>query len=311
MSTKRQLIDRWKTEPGLEIRQRIIDYLMDLEPGHGKTAQAILEMLDGLPYRDDVPGGKDLRGADVAHGREMNFSEWDFSFGDVGPFDFCDLSYCRFDCASAEQTGFHNILNHTSFRDVRFQNCYFMNSQVQHCCFDNAKLEGCNFEDADLTGSTFVKANCKRATFFGANLTGCDLRESILEEAVFESVLIDENTDIRGASLVNAYYDDRYDAAGNIFGKGTDFRIAKLDRTTRFGADPAALTYELLDAVFRILNVDTRPQASRIKSLLTDAKGRLPKESWDDLLNQIFSKLSKDERELFDHTLDDAYRALL
>ena len=311
MATKRQLIDRWKTEPGLGIRNRIIDFLMDLEPGHGKKAETILEMLLGLPFREEVPGGKDLRGADVAHGREMDFSGRDFSLGDVGPFDFCDLSHCRFDCASAEQTGFHNILNHTSFREAKFRSRYFMNSQVQHCCFDNAKLEDCNFEDADLAGSTFLRANCKRATFFGANLKGCDLRESILDEAVFENIVLDKNTDIRGASLINAYYDAHFDFSGNLIGRGTDFRVAKVDRTTRFGSDPAALPYEVLEAAFKILGDDARPQAGRIKALLTDAKGRLPKESWDDLLDEIFSKLCEDEREVFDEILDDAYRALL
>jgi len=283
---------------------------MHLEMGHNKTSDDVLEMLKGLPFRQEVPGGKDLRGADFAGGADMDFSGWDFSLGFVGPFHRCNLSHARFEGATADNAGFHNILNFANFRGVKFRRCYFMNSQAQHCCFDKARLFEAAFQDADLSGSKFVEADCHGASFFGANLKGCDFRGCNLEGAVLQNISIDEKTDIRGACLVNAFYKDQYDTSGKLFGRGTDFRIAKLDATTKFGTDEAAMWKGLLDAALVVLKKDAPPESRRIMELLTDAKKRLGKESWEDLLNEIYSKLTEEEGDVFDGIMEDAYREL-
>ncbi len=313
MASKRELIQRWQKEPGLSIRQRILDFLMDLDlnPGHGKKGtQQVFQMLEGLPFREEVTNGRDLRGSDFGGGYELDFSDCDFSFASACRFINCDLSRSRFDHAS-EGIDFRNIVNNASFRGADLRSACFMNSQARECCFDKARLKRARFQDADLTGSTFFGADCYGAAFGGAKLKRCDMRHAILDMAVFADTLLDETTDIRGASLVNAFYDDYFDVSGNLVAHGVNLRLAKYDGTTKFGTDANAVPMEILDAALSILAEDPSPEARRIVDLLANAKERLGHEAWERLEEEIISKLSPSEKDAYEEVMDNTYRDLL
>src|SRR5260221_930329 len=71
MANKQQLRDRWLVEPGLTIRRKVCDFKRGLPVSHGRNSDELFCLLEGLPFRDEVPSGKDFRGSDFAGGREF------------------------------------------------------------------------------------------------------------------------------------------------------------------------------------------------------------------------------------------------
>src|SRR5919199_1583530 len=100
MANKRELTERWLREPGKSILKQINDLCFGMQlPGHGHRSEEIFALLDGLPYREEVANGRDLRGATLAGGvHELDFRECDFTFARLGMnFVNCDLMGVRFD----------------------------------------------------------------------------------------------------------------------------------------------------------------------------------------------------------------------
>src|SRR5437868_4742351 len=166
MATKRQLRERWKEEPGATIWQKMIDYIRstskwrpDATPEENDRNQTldssiIFELLDGLPFRDEVPSSRDLRASDLGGGWRSDFSDTDFSYSkSLGGFFHCNLTGAKFDECVTERTSFRDVLNGASFRNARLRSCYMIDGQARHCCFDNANIYSMNFEGTDLSGS--------------------------------------------------------------------------------------------------------------------------------------------------------------
>src|SRR5262249_3403860 len=148
---------RWKVEPGRSIRARILAFVTPLQFGNENSSDAIFQMLDGLPFRNEVPSGRDFRGGGCGKGIEQDFADSDFSYSsNVFCFRKCNLSRSKFDECNAEPQSFMgSFLRDCSFRKVRFRGTFFMNVDAQNACFDEASLIKCRFDEADLSGASF------------------------------------------------------------------------------------------------------------------------------------------------------------
>ena len=100
--------------------------------------------------------------------------------------------------------------------------------------------------------------------FAHANLLNCVFQGANLEEAVFDDTQIDKSTNFCRASLVNAYYDDDYDNAGNLLSHGVDLKQANHAETTKFGKDPPAFPSDVDQRALEIAHRDYGPEGRRI-----------------------------------------------
>src|SRR6478736_10264646 len=97
MSTKTQLRNRWAVEPGRTIREKILAQVVPHTRTVPLKSLVLYELLDSLPFREEVPNGRDFRGSDCVGGRELDLSDADFSYAShVGSFIRCNLSGCNF-----------------------------------------------------------------------------------------------------------------------------------------------------------------------------------------------------------------------
>jgi len=312
MATKRELRHRWQVEPGLTIRQRIIDFSMPLQFGHGRSSEELFRLLDGLPFRCEVPSGRDLRGSDCAGGVEMDFSNTDFSYSvEIGHLLQCDLTNARFDELSCRSGNFGDALCGASFRKAKLRSCFLMKSDARNCCFDGANLYHTRFDDTDLSGSSFRGANCKGVCFFGCNLLGCDFRGANLGETVLQSTKIDKSTDIRGANLINAYYESQFNNQGHLVGRGVDPQLATFDPTTKFLQDPNLHTIEYLEQATEIARKEHSVDGDRIAALMGRLKEQLRtrhSEEWED---DLVSQLDDRQRDLYQEIKERTFENML
>lgn len=199
----------------------------------------MLSLLRGLPFRDEVEGGRDLRGISLRGGlRKADLSGFDFRYAvlDVS-LVLCDLTGANFDEARATQQ-ISGQLNGASFRRAKLKGVSFLNSQARNVAFDGSDLSNASFEGADLAESSFRNTRCLRTNFFGANLVGCDFREARITESVFQNATIDARTDLRGAIMKKVFAFERRDFAGQVIGAAADFSVARKDERTVY--EPAA-----------------------------------------------------------------------
>ncbi|MCC7084264.1 MAG: pentapeptide repeat-containing protein [Pirellulales bacterium] len=312
MATKRELRERWNVEPGRTIRERILDFERPLRAGHGRSSEEIFKLLEGLPYRDEVPYGRDLRGADFLGSREMDFSDTDFSYSTrVGSFYDCNLERARFD-ESGEAISLGNVLNGASFRKAKLRSCFMRESQARNCCFDDANVYHMDFKGTDLSGSSFRNANCKGVSFSRSILLNCDFRGANLEEAVFAETVIDKTTDFRGASLINACHDDDYDNAGNFLSHGVDLRLANYDATTKFGTDPLAFPLEYHRRAVEIATRDYGAEGMKMAAFFQRSIDHMLArgERSIDWENEQIANLNPQDRALYEEIMDETFRSL-
>src|SRR5262249_6001142 len=146
VAIKKQLVNRWLEEPGRSIAARIrailIDYSDKVRPLEWKAYEetglyiiprewlphfdtgVIFDQLAGLPFRDEVANGRDLRGL-VSFGGD---SEWDLRNTDFSylpkteghSFAECYLDGSIFDGSD----GYFNFIR-CPLRRVRFKNVHF------------------------------------------------------------------------------------------------------------------------------------------------------------------------------------------
>jgi uncharacterized protein YjbI with pentapeptide repeats len=310
MASKRDLRNRWQEEPGLTIRQKIIDYsTLSRELGRQEKAEEIFALLDGLPYREEVLNGRDLRGGDLGGGTELDYSDTDFSFAtSAGVFLRCNLSRARFDEANAERVSIGSNLDGASFRKTKLRKSFLAVATARGCCFDNADLGGASFERSDLAGSTFRNANCTGVVFAGANLLGCDFRGATLDLSMFQGAQIDRSTDLRGASLISVFYEDHFDRFGNLVNKGVDLRLATWDATTKFREDPARYELEELATLHRVLSGDPSPQKAKICETVREAIEQLRTQYREEWYEELLGKLSEEDRGVVEEIMWTLYK---
>ena len=155
-----QLVERWRTPDGASRLQAVL--------AAARNRESWLEALEGLPGRDEVEGGRDLRGATLA-GAVLTGA--DLSGVDLACADLTGARLTR-----ANLTGAH---------------------------LDEAVLAG-----ADLTEAVLARASLIRARLPGARAPRCDLSEAKLAESDLTGIDLSGavlwRADLRGARLDGA-----------------------------------------------------------------------------------------------------------
>ena|SRR2546426_622873 len=312
MTTKKDLVGRWSHEPGRTILERAHGFFRETQmPGHGRDAVELFALLDGLPFRDEVPSGRDFRGGSLGGGtRDLDLRDSDFSYANLTlNLVNCNLTGARFNEVAGGDGMILDCLDNASFMRAKLNRTFFQGAHAHRCGFDEASLVGASFEGADLTGSSFRNADCRRAKFLRANLAGCDMRGARLDEAVFQEATLDEATDLRGASLVNVYDRDLRDRGGNVVARATDWRRAQVDATTVHRSDPSAAARELIDAALSLAAANSRPWASAAAEALRRARASIGDGgAWHEALLTAVGPEARPEVEAL---LADAMRSLL
>lgn len=312
MATKRELINRWSSEPGRTILERVHAFFRKTEmPGHGRDSAELFALLDGLPFREEVPRGVDLRGALLGGGtRDLDLHGCHFTYAKltINLVD-CDLSGACFDDVVGGNGILLDRLDGASFARAKLPSTFFRGARARQCCFDQASLFGSSFEGADLSGSSFRDADCRRSRFLRAILIGCDMRGARLDESAFQEVALDGTTDLRGASLVNIFDHDLHDRAGNLVARGTAWRQARLDATTRYGSDPSVSARELIDAALALLENNTAPWTAAAADALRRCRvSEGDDKSW---YERVLAAVAPEARPELEAVFADAMRRLL
>jgi uncharacterized protein YjbI with pentapeptide repeats len=259
VATKKLLVNRWLEEPGRatasRIQQIMLDYAEVLRPLERKAyeetglyliphewlppfdTKSIFDLLEQLPFRDEVANGRDLRGIpSIGGGQGWDFSNTDFSFlpGTAGyGFSECNLDGAIFDNGKGEFNFTRGVLHKVRFRKVHYKRGVFFGCDCLECDFAGAYMKKAHFlANADLRGSSFAKANLSWASLANCDLRGCDFRGATLSGAAIQESTIDKTTDFRGANLVGLSWQDRRDNNGNLFKHGSDWRKGTYDSTT-------------------------------------------------------------------------------
>jgi len=310
MATTKQLKDRWLTESGKKIRDRVDKYFEELHQAHRPGTSSDLErIVSELPYLDEVPLGRDLRGiclGGVAH--YFDFTGWDFSFSQTSLF----FSGCILDNAVLDRVDYHGYLNEAkmtgaSFRGANLSRINAESMYARNCCFDGATLRGTNFQKSDLTGSSFVKAKLQNATFGSATILGCNFRDAKLDGAVIAQAIIDKSTDFRGASLINLWYQEHRNQLGELMWPENDWRQATYDEITVYGEKPEVEEYELLNALISLMKDDGSADAKEIATKLRAARPLVPKNP-DHWIESVFQQVTPEQTKLLESAMIDAVK---
>jgi uncharacterized protein YjbI with pentapeptide repeats len=282
-------------------------------PGETRSPDELLRLLDGLPLRDEVPGGRDLRGAPLPGAGDLDLREFDLSFAELATLVRCDLRRARLDQSMADGCSFGaSKLDEATFRAANLRSRHLSRLSARRCSFDGANLQSASFEGSDLEGSSFRDARCKRANFAGANLVGCDFHGAILDGGVLNGARLDQTTDLRGASLVDTFDGDMVGPGGGVVAPASAWRDkATWDDTTRTGSDPLAEGREVLAEMDRLLARGKQPREQRLRERVASIRDRLPQLGPEGWARELLEDASADDRPFVESVLQDAYRTLL
>lgn len=314
MATRRQLRQRWKQAPGDRILERITSYLAAPSTPHAmRSPDDLLQLLGGLPLRDEVPGGRDLRGAPLPGTGDLDLREFDLSFAEVATLVRCDLRRTRFDESAADGCTFGGSrLDEATFRNANLRSRHLSKLSARACVFDGSNLQSASFEGSDLEQSSFRDANCKRVNFAGANLVGCDFRGAILDGAVLNGARVDDTTDLRGASLLDVFDGDMVDTDGRVVTSASGWRErATWDDSTRTGSDPLAEAREVLSGMERLLARGKQPREVMLRDRVRSIRDRLTELGPEGWARELLEGAAAEDRPFVDSVLQDAYRTLL
>ncbi len=310
MASKTELRSRWNYEPGSSIIRQMWSLCHRPPVEHGFDSSVLIGLLDGLPFRNEVENGRDLRGAKFG-ANDLDLQEWDFSYAQLGDFFRCNLTRACFYAAEGRSINLaSSILDEASFQNSKLRSCYLANAKARKCQFDRAMLRGANFEYANVSGSCFRHSSCVGVKFLGADLRGCDFQNAVLDRVVFQEAKIDKTTDFRGASLTNVYYEDVYNREGGCIARGVDLRAAIFDDKTVFKSDPRIIGIEILESALKVAEAMSADAAKRILAVLKEQKKKMAvaySENWG---SEILEKLDEQERVLFNRIIEEAYRNL-
>lgn len=310
MATVKQLRERWEQEPGKTALAKILAFFDSLgwpTPRPAPPMSALYQALEGLPYREEVPFGKDLRAAPLGGIRHhVDLQDFDFSYADFeGSILVCNLQRTRFDYATNCPSVSGN-LRMASFRKVKFRQCHFLQTQAQECCFDEADLKEAAFDKSDLTGSSFRGAHCKNVNFEDTILVGCDFQGADLTGAVFSGAKLDPTTDFRGANLTNADWEP------NRHGEpAVNWRIARYDQSTLMGANPVVTAVEEIQAIRIALEAyfeSTEPKVMRLDHILEELLQELPKKYVPTWREEVLRRMGKEHLAFVEYALSLGYK---
>ena len=292
MATKTQLIARWKDSPWSTVEQQIVkiclDYAQQPSLHEMRSTEAIFELLEGLPYRDEVEGGRDLRGSAFPGGKYLDLRNADFTYcAQIEALEHCDLFQARLDHMRGEIYSVMGHLVEASLKNARLRQTWMNASRFERCIFDEADLTSANLRNSDLRGSSFRNAKCGGADFQGCDLRGCNFRGADLSNAMFRAVTLDKTTDLRGAKLFDLVCEPIRESTGRIFMQGTDWQLATYDETTRIGSNPIATDLQILQLIIDEARQENSHWAVQLIQASQQSKRRLradPDFKWLDAL---------------------------
>lgn len=224
--------DRWMQEPGKSILEAIRELSQSEKAPTGIQSQLLL-LLQDLPYSQEIPESKDLRGVPLVwRNSGVDFHGYDFSYSDLAFYaSHCNLQHARFDYATVGDLA-QNDLSHARFFKTDMRRCFLEKVTAHFCNFEHAQLALANLKDGDFRHSSFVATKCNGTVFCGARLEHCNFQQAKLEHAVLAGSHFDHTTDFRGASLKGAYLEEHRDIYGNLVAAGVDWKTALHDETT-------------------------------------------------------------------------------
>lgn len=318
MATKQQLQQRWSMEPGLTILRRLYDLFSKMIlPHHGLTQDSILSIIQELPFKEEVSGGRDLRGIPLEGGvREFDFKGFDFSYGRLSfNFVMCNLAEASFVSANLKGN-ISNVLYKTNFKQAHLNGCYFRGADARYACFDSAQLRGASFEGSNLEHASFQRANCLRANFCGAQLGHTSFYMSKLDEAIFRAVQFDRTIDLRGASLINVHNDDQIDVSGKLIASGSDWRLARCDDNTSSENSRLLHDLELIQKILDNLSGDNLSgtdgtQERKFHALICSIQKKIGLNYQPNWIELALSSLSQDEQRKLIAIIQNANEELL
>lgn len=165
--SERELIDRWLTPQGKEIKQKILE----------------------------VNRGSDLKYDEIIGTVKDNFGK------EKPKYDLRGIDMQSLDTVNEDQDIIHTFnftncnLKFSNFSNCRFYNADFSNSDLLYCDFSYSILDGCNFTNANLTLSDFTSTSLEYANFKGAWLTGVKFNNSNLGYVKFNNKTDFQNID--------------------------------------------------------------------------------------------------------------------
>lgn len=228
-ATRAQLVARWRDDPWQSVESRILEMaIVTAEEqtaarldyyatsGSNRVPEGVLPRLDmdeifglleGIPFRNEVPSGRDLRGSYFPGALEVDLSNVDFSHcRDMGTLLGCDLTDARLDGLrrAPYQLQGDRFLR-TSFRGANLRHTWMTCSRYERCVFDGANLEGAHANDTCFKESSFRRARLAGIDLRGADLRGCDFSWADLTGALLSGARIDASTRLKDAVLTGAY----------------------------------------------------------------------------------------------------------
>lgn len=312
-TTKRKLQQRWKEAPGSEILVKLNDFFTQTvaAPAARRSADHILELLQRVPLREEVPGGRDLRGAVLAAAADLDLSHFDLSHATVVNLIRCDLRDARFDGSSGDASNFGGSnLDGTTFRKAKLPRFRASQAQLRNSNFEGAELSGSSFQGCVLTGTSFKNAKCKRVNFSKADLRGCDFGGALLDEASFVEAMIDRTTNFRGASLLNATAIPARDRVPGAPLSAEDFwRAGTWDDSTRGGVDAAQREADVIDALLAVLHDTGTAQAERVAEHVRRTRAELSRlgDAWG---RALFDAVTPEDRPFTESAVSRALKRL-
>lgn len=256
-ATVKQLRDRWKQSPWMErnaaLREWFAGRIGYVGPLRDKSDD-LDGFLEGLPFRDEVPSGVDLRGSSVDGMRRVAFEGLDASHcGALAPVQSSFVE-CRF-----VKTGpWHDVwgsFRRCVFTSARMQRVSFVGGPITDCNLDSANLLRAKALRVDFRGSTFRGANLRRVELGECDLRGCDFTDADLTDALLTGSVIDETTIFHGARLISVTTDQDWGPPERQ--SRLDLTIGQFDERTIFEKPqekpPASFWHAWLSAIMHHL----------------------------------------------------------
>jgi len=311
-ATSKQLKKRWTEGAGFRIKESLQLHLLEAGGLGAHATRNIFALLDGLPFREEVANGRDLRGISLQGGAfsslDLSFCDFRFSKLNINIIQ-CNLNRSLFEEATIEGI-ITNTLVETNFRKSKLRKCFLENIDGRQSCFDGANLVDASFRNANLQGASFEKANCKGALFTGANVIGTNFRETILDRAAFQDVTLDKTTDLRGASLINLFHEEHRNNFGKLIGNATDWRKAQYDETTRIGNDHSIECMEIIATLKEELQKSKATEDKELLDSLLMLERELPLENISRWYEDLLSRLPKEKHGWIEIQMAETIRKL-
>jgi uncharacterized protein YjbI with pentapeptide repeats len=240
MATKKQLIDRWKTEPWNRVNQQIENWIIEQASKEwcNSNIKEIFLLLEGLPYRDELENGKDLRGSAFSGAMKIDLRKIDFSYcPNIYGFDNCNLTNSRLDYISGNVERLQGQFKNVSFIGSKLSKTWMSHSKFINCDFSKANLNNAKMHQSVFRSCNFQGAKLNNADLQNSDIRGCNFNEADLSYVMFRGIKLNKTTNLIGANLSNIIDEDQFDFNGKIVIRGTNYREATFNKTTIYMKD--------------------------------------------------------------------------